>query len=372
LTRNTAGYCSLEYDVSSGRRGRRGGWAEDLLCRSTGAEAAAIVNNCAAAAFLVLTSLACGREVIISRGELVEIGGDFRIPDVLEQSGAELREVGTTNRTKLSDYAKAVNDRTGMLLRVHPSNYRVIGFTERPEAAAIARLAREKGIVFYEDAGSGALIDLSEFGLGEEPVIARSIRDGVDIVTFSGDKLLGGPQAGLIVGRTDLIEKVRRHPLYRALRAGKLVYGALEATLESYARGRAFAEIPVLKMIAADQALLDRRVRAFADRLKPQLAGRAELSVTIVDGNSVIGGGSAPGVQPEATLLAIASKGMSAAEIERRLRAFDPPVIARIEANQVLIDLRTVDASDEDLLSKAIVSVNTGTDAAYTQHAEQS
>jgi L-seryl-tRNA(Ser) seleniumtransferase len=232
--REASGYCTLEYNASTGKRGRRGAYAEDLLMELTGAEAAIIVNNCAAAAFLVLTVFAKGVEVIVSRGELVEIGGDFRIPDVLVQSGAVLREVGTTNRTKIADYQDAIGENTKLLMRVHPSNYRIVGFTESPSVAQLAELADKNSLLLYEDAGSGALVDLSEFGLADEPLVSASVADGADIVTFSGDKLLGGGQAGIIVGRRDLIERVRKHPLYRALRVDKLAYAALQATLETY------------------------------------------------------------------------------------------------------------------------------------------
>ena len=230
------GYSTTELDLESGKRGQRGGFSEELVCQLTGAEAALIVNNCAAAAFLVLTVFATGGEVIISRGELVEIGGDFRIPDVLEQSGARLREVGTTNRTKLADYEKAIGDNTRLVLRVHPSNYRVIGFTSAPTMLQLAELADSRGLLIYEDAGSGALLSMEGSGIRNEPIVGESLASGADIVTFSGDKLLGGPQCGIIVGKRDLIESLRKHSLYRTLRVDKLVYAALQATLDSYLR----------------------------------------------------------------------------------------------------------------------------------------
>src|SRR6184192_3574503 len=227
-----AGYCNLEFDLTTGTRGRRGPRAEDLLANITGAEAALIVNNCASTALLVLTVLARDGETIVSRGELIEIGGDFRVPDVMAQSGTAMVEVGTTNRTRLSDYERAITERTRLVLRVHPSNYRIVGFTSAPTLAELARLARERNLFLYEDAGSGALTDLASFGLAGEPVIRDSIAQGADVVTFSGDKLLGAAQAGLVVGRRETIERLRRHPLYRALRADKLALAALEATLE--------------------------------------------------------------------------------------------------------------------------------------------
>ena len=231
-----AGYCNLEYDVMNGERGRRGPRVEDLLASLTGAEAALVVNNCAAAALLVLTTLANDGDTIVSRGELVEIGGDFRVPDVMAQSGTRMIEVGTTNRTRLSDYKKAISETTRLIMRVHASNYRIIGFTKTPTMRELAELAHDQALQLYEDAGSGALLDFTEYGIDGEPVIRRSIEAGADVVSFSGDKLLGGPQAGLLVGRSDIIERMRSHPLYRAVRADKLRIAALEATLDAYAR----------------------------------------------------------------------------------------------------------------------------------------
>ncbi len=352
-----AGYSNLECDITTGKRGKRGAAAEALICQLNEAEAAIIVNNCAAAAFLVMSVFGSGGEVIVSRGELVEIGGDFRVPDVLERSGATLREVGTTNRTKISDYAKAVGPETKMLLRVHPSNYRIIGFTEMPTVAALAGLSKEKGLVFFEDAGSGAMVDLSEFGLAGEPLISRSISDGADIVSFSGDKLLGGPQCGIIVGRSDLIETIRRHPLYRALRVDKLAYAALEATLGSYARRTHFEEIPVLRMLTMTPEELEARTRRFADKLKTSLAQDTHLEIEVITGRSAIGGGSAPGVEPETTLLAITSKRNPPTELENQLRRADRPVIARIAEDRLLIDLRTVSSEDEQKLIGVLAGI---------------
>lgn len=343
----TARYCTLEYNLETGRRGRRGIGAENLLAEITGAEDALIINNCAAACILVLTALAKGGEAIISRGELVEIGGDFRIPDVMTESGAALREVGATNRTRISDYETAINENTRIILKVHPSNYRIIGFTESPGAAEIARLARQKNILFYEDAGSGALIDLSEYGLTDEPVISQSIAAGADVVTFSGDKLLGAVQAGLIVGRREVIEILRKHPLYRALRAGKLIYAALEATLDAFRRETALQEIPVLQMLSVSAEEIECRTKNFAKKLSGKIDKNTNLEFSITKGNSVIGGGSAPTVQPESTLLALKHKKMSASELERAFRLAKPPVITRILEDEVLIDLRTVSESEE-------------------------
>lgn len=341
-----SGYCNLEYSLETGRRGKRGARAESLLAELTGAESALIVNNCAAAAFLVLRVLAGGGEVIISRGELVEIGGDFRVPDVLTESGASLREVGTTNRTKLADYERAINDSTRLILKVHPSNYRIIGFTAAPELADLADLAHRNGLILFEDAGSGALVDLTAHGLRDEPMIASSIAAGADVVTFSGDKLLGGVQAGLIVGRAETVERIRKHPLYRALRVGKLAYAALEATLEAFRRDP-LLEIPVLRMLSMSLAEIEVRAQDFAATLN-RIGG---ISAAVVRGRSVIGGGSAPAVQPETALVVVEHAGLSASKLEERLRASEPPVIVRIFDGKPAIDLRTVEPEDQQTLA---------------------
>ncbi len=343
-------YCNLEYNLETGKRGRRGARAEHLLAELTGAESALIVNNCAAAAFLVLTVLASGGEVVISRGEIVEIGGDFRVPDVLTQSGATLREVGTTNRTRASDYERAINENTRLLLKVHPSNYRIVGFTAAPNLTELADLAHRHNLLLYEDAGSGAMFDLAEYGLTDEPVISQSIVAGADIVTFSGDKLLGGVQSGLIVGRREIVERIRRHPLYRALRVDKLIYAALEAGFETFRHENFMQEIPVLRMLSMSPAELMKRTTAFADRLRENLGENSALKFEIEEGNSVIGGGSAPDAQPATTLLALQHAQISVSKLEEKLRASKPPVITRILEDKVLIDLRTVSESEESEL----------------------
>jgi L-seryl-tRNA(Ser) seleniumtransferase len=352
-----SGYCNLEYDLETGKRGRRGARAERLLAELTGAESALIVNNCAAAAFLVLTVLASGGEVVISRGELVEIGGDFRVPEVLGQSGAVLREVGTTNRTRVSDYEKAINENTRLLLKVHPSNYRIVGFTAAPNVSELAELARRHEILLYEDAGSGAMFDLTEYGLRDEPVISRSIAAGADVVTFSGDKLLGGVQSGLIVGRRASVERIRKHPLYRALRVDKLIYAALEATLETFRQETFLREIPVLRMLATSPAELMRRTAAFADRLRENLSDDSDLLFEIAEGVSVVGGGSAPDAQPATTLLTFQHRRFSVAKLEKILRASSPPVIARILDDKVLLDLRTVSEAEERELLEILTKI---------------
>lgn len=352
-----AGYCTLEYDLATGKRGRRGGRAEDLIIELTGAEDALFVNNCAAAAFFVLTVFAGGGEVVISRGELVEIGGDFRVPDVLSQSGAILREVGTTNRTKLADYQRAINKNTRVILRVHPSNYRIVGFTAMPSLSEMAALSRKSKVLFYEDIGSGAVIDLANAGLADEPVVSHSIAAGVDVVSFSGDKLLGGPQAGIIAGRKSIIEKLRKHPLYRALRVSKMVYAGLEATLEAFRRGSAFAEVPVLQMLALSPDEMAQRVERFAARLRKELSEICDLKSDILDGTSAIGGGAAPAVELKTKLIALSHRSVSTTQLEERLRNSSPPVIVRIAGDKALIDLRTVSSHEIDELIAAVVAL---------------
>jgi L-seryl-tRNA(Ser) seleniumtransferase len=357
LAEEAAGYCTLEYDLETGKRGKRGASAEKLLAELTGAESALIVNNCAAAAFLVLTVLASGGEVIVSRGELVEIGGDFRVPDVMTQSGAILKEVGTTNRTKLSDYETAIGENTRLILRVHPSNYRIVGFTATPALSELADAAHRNNILLYEDAGSGALFDLSEYGLTDEPVISRSISAGADVVTFSGDKLIGGVQSGLIVGRGDAIEKIRKHPLYRALRVDKLIYAALEATLEAFRRETAVQEIPVLKMLSLTNEQLVSRIENFVGKLRETSGENDDLQYDVIRGNSVVGGGSAPDAQPVTTLLTLKHARLSASRLEQTLRLSRPPVITRILEDRVAIDLRTVSEIEETQLLEILEKI---------------
>jgi len=350
----SAGYCNTEFDLTTGERGRRGERVETLICESTGAEDAIVVNNCAAAAFFVLTAFAVGREVIISRGELVEIGGEFRIPDVLTRAGVTLKEVGTTNRTRLSDYEQAINERTAMILKVHPSNYRIVGFTASPSLAELTEIAKRNNVVLYEDAGSGALTDLSALGLSDEPVIGNSLAGGADIVTFSGDKLVGGPQAGIIVGKRDHIARLRKDPLYRALRVSKLIYAALEATLEAHLRGRGVEEVPVLQMLAAGCASLQERCRKLVEKLT-----NTTLKAEIILGNSAVGGGAAPMTQPESPLIALTHPLFSEEELEAKLREAEIPVITRIYSDRVTIDLRTVSKGEElDLLTALQAATN--------------
>jgi L-seryl-tRNA(Ser) seleniumtransferase len=339
-----AGYSNLEYDLATGERGSRATHLAALLCRLTGAEAALAVNNNAAAIYLALSALAAGREVLVSRGQAVEIGGGFRIPDVLRQSGATLIEVGTTNRTYTRDYAAAISPQTALLLRVHTSNFKLIGFVYEPPPAELAALAHERGLVLLDDLGSGTLLPTALYGLAPEPTVQERIADGADLVTFSGDKLLGGPQAGLIVGRAALIDALRRHPLARALRIDKTTLSGLEATLLSYLHGRATTEIPVWVMIAETPTTLEARARRIA-------AAIGDMAMAVVACASAIGGGSLPGETLPS--FAVALRGQPDA-LARRLRQSTPPVIGRIVEDQLLLDVRTVLADQEQVLIEVV------------------
>ena len=345
-------YSNLEYDVESGQRGKRDVHTARLLAGLAGAESAIVVNNNAAAVFLVLNTLAKGAEVVVSRGELIEIGDGFRIPDIMAESGAVLREVGTTNRTRIRDYERAINKSTRLLLRVHPSNFRVTGFTERPSLEELVALGRRKRIPVFEDLGSGCLADLASAGIAE-PVVRASCRAGATIVSFSGDKLLGGPQAGIIAGKKEIVARIRRNPLFRALRVDKLTIAALEATLGAYFRG-ALDDIPALRMIRMPVAEIARRAEAFAERLRVALPSDAEIKVTA--GFSVIGGGSTPDQKLPTHLISIKSRSRSAASIEERLRkpSSGAPVIARIAGDRLILDLRTVFTDEEAALASAL------------------
>lgn len=325
-----ARYCSLEYDLESGARGGRGTRVESLLKDLTGAEDALVVNNCAAAALLILKVLAGDGETIVSRGELVEIGGDFRVPDVMANSGTRMVEVGTTNRTHLHDYQRAINTNTRLIMRVHPSNYRIVGFASSPERAELATLAHEAGLPLYEDGGSGQLADLRKYGVVDEPVVREIVESGVDVVSFSGDKLLGSAQAGLIVGKRGIVARLRKHPLYRALRSDKLRLAALEATLVSHQRSA--EDVPIIQMLSATAEEIEQRARNVAEG----------LNVELVAGESALGGGAGPTSTFPTTLIALTHPEKSAQEIEHELRNYSPPIIARISEGKVLLDLRTV------------------------------
>jgi len=347
-------YSNLEYDVAAGARGKRDVHTARLLARMVGAEAAIVVNNNAAALLLVLNALAKGGEVIVSRGELIEIGDGFRIPEVMTESGAILREVGATNKTSIRDYERAINDRTRLLLRVHPSNFKIVGFTARPALPELVELGRRSGLPLLDDLGSGCLVDLSPYGFAE-PVARASFAAGVPLACFSGDKLLGGPQAGIIAGQRELVEKIRRNPLFRALRVDKLTIAVLEETLRAYLRG-AHDDIPALRMIRIPLAEIARRTEAFAAQLRA--AGIPEAEIEVRDGHSVIGGGSTPDQQLSTKVLSIASLRYSAAQLEARLRQPPQglPVIARVEDDRLVSDLRTVFPSQESALALALVA----------------
>jgi len=336
------GYSNLEYDLPRGRRGKRDTHTAVLIERLAGAPGIAVNNN-AAAVFLALHELAAGGEVVVSRGELIEIGDGFRIPDIMSRSGAAVREVGTTNRTRIEDYRDAINERTRLLFRVHPSNFRITGFTARPELRELAALGRERGLPVYEDLGSGCVVDLSPFGI-DEPLVSDSLKAGIDLVSFSGDKLLGGPQAGILAGKPEIVARLRRNPLFRALRLDKMIYQALETTLRHLLMER-WDEVPALAMIRQPA----NEIRARAEALLAELPG---LRARIVEGSSVIGGGATPEQAIPTWLIAIDCSGVVACE--RKLRQSDPPVIARIEDGKLMIDLRTVFREEETELVAAL------------------
>ncbi len=338
------GYSSLELDLQSGRRGGRQSHVEPLIASATGAEQALVVNNCAAAVLLACAVLAPGREVVISRGELIEIGGEFRIPDVIEASGARLREVGTTNRTHPSDYEKAITDQTGLVMKVHPSNYRVVGFTATASLEQIAAVARRKRVPLLFDAGSGLLGS----PVGDEPVVADALRQGADLVCFSGDTLLGGPQAGVIAGSGRLVQRMRRHPLVRALRPDKMTIAALQATIRAHLSGRR-DELPLWRMIGLSASELRTRTDALAVR-----AQEAGFKAAPVQGESLVGAGSLPGHGLPTVVVRLSLKGVNAATLAARLRSHEPPVIVRVEGGSVVVDLRTVADHEVATLARAL------------------
>jgi L-seryl-tRNA(Ser) seleniumtransferase len=356
IRETAASYSNLEFDLAAGVRGKRDAHVSRLFQRLlreevTGPETGVstiVVNNNAAAVLLALNTLADGGEVIVSRGELVEIGGSFRIPDVMAKSGAILREVGTTNRTRVSDYEQAITERTRLLLRVHRSNFEITGFTEQASTAELVALARSRGVPLMEDLGSGALFDLRSVGINGEPGVLDSLRSGVHIVTYSGDKLLGGPQAGLISGAAKIIARMRSNSLFRALRVDKLIYAALEATLLAYIRGDHDA-IPTLRMMRLTKEAIGERAAKLAARIDS-----AKLKAEIEDGESVVGGGAAPSSVLPTRVLALSCQGLSADELSVRLRLSEPPVIARVEEGRVLLDLRTVSPDEDSALALAL------------------
>jgi L-seryl-tRNA(Ser) seleniumtransferase len=362
IAETTAGYSNLEFDIDSGTRGKRDSHVQKLFARLLNRDGDAkrdvqtvVVNNCAAAVMLALNTLAEGGEVIVSRGELVEIGGSFRVPDVMAKSNAILREVGTTNRTRIGDYEKAINDKTKLLLRVHRSNFAIVGFTEQPTLEELVALGRKHKITVMEDLGNGALIDLRSIGVNNESGVAESIRAGVDVVTYSGDKLLGGPQAGILSGGAKYIQKIRANPMFRALRVDKLTYAALEAVLSDYVRGNHDA-IPALRMmrISADE------IRKRADALYTQISGNRRLKSEVVKGESVIGGGTAPTAILPTYLIAMTHADLSAEQLLKKLRTESghAPIVARVEEGRVLIDLRTVFPEQDAIVADALIALS--------------
>src|SRR5438445_4799179 len=380
IRETAANYANSVFDVNTGERGKRDVHVDRLfqkllseplnrggagLARADSPEVSTIVvNNNAAAVLLALNSLAEGGEVIVSRGELVEIGGSFRIPDVMSKSNAILREVGTTNRTRISDYERALNERTRLILRVHRSNFQITGFTEQPRIEDLVALAKKRSIPFIEDLGSGALFDLNSVGVSGEPGVLDSLRAGVDVVTYSGDKLLAGPQAGILSGRADLIARMRANSLFRALRVDKLTYAALEGTLPAYVK-RDHEALPALRMMRLSKEEIGKRAEAIAGKTQS-----ATLQVDVIDGESVIGGGAAPSAALPTRLLAISHKELSADELAARLRASDPPVIARVEEGRVLLDLRTVFPEQDRLLLETISRIESQNAEVRIQNAE--
>jgi L-seryl-tRNA(Ser) seleniumtransferase len=350
--KNASRYCNLEYDVFSGSRGRRGARVESLLAQLTGAEDSLVVNNCASAALLILTVLAKDGETIVSRGELVEIGGDFRIPEVMSTSGTRMVEVGTTNRTHLEDYRRAITGETRLLMRVHPSNYRIVGFASSPDLSELVHLAREANLPLYEDAGSGQINDLSAYGVADEFTIRQLIDAGVDVISFSGDKLLGSVQAGLIVGKTTIVSRLRKHPLYRALRSDKLRLAALESALDAYHRELEHNTLPVTRMLSLTSDEIAQRAHQLVADVNNKADGSLRMEIT--HSESAIGGGAGPTSKLKTAVIALTHTVLSADEIERHLRSSKPPIIARISEGQVLLDLRTVFDDEEQFLIESL------------------
>lgn len=351
-------YSNLEYKLAEGERGSRHAHVEELIKRLTGAEAAMVVNNNAAAVFLILRALAFQKEVIVSRGQLVEIGGSFRISSIMEESGAKLVEVGTTNKTHLYDFEKAISEDTAMIMKVHTSNFKVIGFTKSVETSDLVDLAnRHTSVIFYEDLGSGALYDYSQHGIGEEPVVSDILNQGVDIVSFSGDKLLGGPQAGVIAGKKILIDQLKKHQLARVLRVDKMTLAALEGTLLDYSKGTTATQtIPVVRDLLATKKMLQIRTNQFIDRLTQQSSG---YTVTSKESTSQVGGGTMPDVELPTVVVHIKSESMSVETLAYRLRTENtPPIVARIQKEELLLDLRTVTVEEADMIIDALVSLD--------------
>jgi L-seryl-tRNA(Ser) seleniumtransferase len=349
------GYCNLAIEAETGRRGQRDSHLSALLCELSGAQAATIVNNNAAATLLILNTLAKGKEVIVSRGQLVEIGGSFRMPEVMEASGAILKEVGTTNKTHLKDYSSAISETTGAIMHVHHSNYRILGFAEEPSIEELVELGKKHKLPVIDDLGSGALVDLKEFGLETEPMVQRSIKAGADVACFSGDKLIGGPQSGVIVGKKEIIEKIKKNPLARAFRVGKITIAAMEATLKLFLNPSQLADHhPLYRMLSAKLEELEKRAQGMAKKLKDQR--REEARFQVVNGDSQVGSGSAPIETVPTKLLSIKPLVLSAANLARKLRYHNPPVFARVQKEKVLLDFRTIQPDEDSTVCKALLS----------------
>jgi L-seryl-tRNA(Ser) seleniumtransferase len=347
------GYSNLEFELETGSRGSRYSHVEDIICKLTGAEAAMAVNNNAAAVMLVLSTMAKDKEVIVSRGQLVEIGGSFRVPDVMSQSGAVLKEVGTTNKTHLWDYENAVNENTAALMKVHTSNYRILGFTKEVESEELVQLGNRLNLPIVEDLGSGVLLDLQKYGLPYEPTVQSAVKAGMDVVTFSGDKMLGGPQAGIIVGKKQYIDKMRKNPLTRAFRIDKLTLAALEATLKLYLdEDAAIKEIPVLRMLTASKEELSKKAKRLCGKLLKKIGDKC--SITIIDEFSEVGGGSMPMHRLPTKAVAIAAPNLSIDKLEEALRCYKIPIIVRISKDRLVLDVRTIFEEEIDIISEAL------------------
>jgi L-seryl-tRNA(Ser) seleniumtransferase len=348
-------YSNLELDLGTGERGHRYDHVRELICALTGAEDAIVVNNNAAAVLLCLSALAGGKQVVVSRGELVEIGGSFRIPEIMTQSGCRLVEVGTTNRTHLADYERAITPETALLLKVHTSNFRVVGFTSTMDVDDLVPLARQHGIAIMNDLGAGCLVQLRDLGLPHEPTVQEAVKQGADVVTFSGDKLLGGPQIGVIAGKRAITKRLENHQLLRALRVDKLTLAAFEATLRIYRDSKdPIAQLPSLRMLRTDAETIKQRADAFAALLAPKLT--EGTGMTVIAGNSQVGAGSAPGVDLPTFLVAVRPRDVEVAVIDARLRAMSPAVMVRVYGGEVLVDLRTVEADEEATLLDSLAA----------------
>ncbi len=363
LSEIATSYCNLEFDLEQGVRGNRYSHVEDLLCRLTGAESAVVVNNNAGAVLLTLNTLASGREVIVSRGELVEIGGSFRIPEVMKGSGALLVEVGTTNKTHLKDYQQAINEKTGLLLKVHRSNFQMLGFTSEVSLTELVELGREKAIPVMEDLGSGCLIELSPYGLPGEPTVPETVKSGVEVVSFSGDKLLGGPQAGIILGKKESLDRIKANPIHRAVRIDKLTLSALESTLRLYLdQETVLSKIPTLHLLTIPLAVIHQRAKRLLRRLKKKFSSLPEIE--LVDTLSQVGGGALPLANLPSKALALKPRDFSVEELDRRLRGLDIPVIGRLNEDRLVLDMRTVQDNELKHIENALESI-------FQQHTEK-